>query len=57
MFENQNRYQANLSLALLDLLKNNKLEKIHPQMIAKKCKTISYEVLTSIGNRVYRNYE
>ncbi len=24
---------------------------------AKKCKTISYEVLTSIGNRVYRNYE
>ena len=25
--------------------------------LAKKCKTISYEVLTSIGNRVYRNYE
>ena len=24
---------------------------------AKKCKTISYEVLTSIGKRVYRNYE
>ncbi len=24
---------------------------------AKKCKTISYEILTSIGNRVYRNYE
>ncbi len=24
---------------------------------AKRCKTISYEVLTSIGNRVYRNYE
>ncbi len=24
---------------------------------AKKCRTISYEVLTSIGNRVYRNYE
>ena len=24
---------------------------------AKQCKTISYEVLTSIGNRVYRNYE
>ena len=24
---------------------------------AKKCKTISYEVLTSIGNRVYRKYE
>ncbi len=24
---------------------------------AKKCKTITYEVLTSIGNRVYRNYE
>ncbi len=24
---------------------------------AKKCKTISYEVLTSIGNRVHRNYE
>ncbi len=24
---------------------------------AKSCKTISYEVLTSIGNRVYRNYE
>tara|TARA_Y100001970_G_scaffold293762_1_gene442945 strand:- start:2690 stop:3280 length:591 start_codon:yes stop_codon:yes gene_type:complete len=39
MFENQNRYQANLSLALLDLLKNNKLEKIHSKMIIKKCKT------------------
>ena len=24
---------------------------------AKKCRTISYEVLTSIGNRVHRNYE
>ena len=24
---------------------------------AKRCKTISYEILTSIGNRVYRNYE
>ena len=24
---------------------------------AKKCSTISYEILTSIGNRVYRNYE
>ena len=24
---------------------------------AQKCNTISYEVLTSIGNRVYRNYE
>ena len=24
---------------------------------AKLCKTISYEVLTSIGNRVYRKYE
>ncbi len=24
---------------------------------ARRCKTISYEVLTSIGNRVYRNYE
>ncbi len=24
---------------------------------AKRCKTISYEVLTCIGNRVYRNYE
>ena len=24
---------------------------------AKKCGTITYEVLTSIGNRVYRNYE
>ncbi len=24
---------------------------------AKKCRTISYEILTSIGNRVYRNYE
>ena len=24
---------------------------------AKRCRTISYEILTSIGNRVYRNYE
>ena len=24
---------------------------------AKNCKTISYDILTSIGNRVYRNYE
>ncbi len=24
---------------------------------AKRCKTISYEILTSIGNRVYRSYE
>ena len=39
MFENQNRYQVNLSLALLDLLKNNELEKINSQMIIKKCKT------------------
>ena len=39
MFENQNRYQVNLSLALFDLLKNNELEKINSQMIIKKCKT------------------
>ena len=32
--------------------KDHKVDKF-----AKKCKTISYEVLTSIGNRVYRNYE
>ncbi len=30
----------------------NKVDKF-----AKQCKTISYEVLTSIGKRVYRNYE
>ena len=37
----------------LDLINDeHKLDKF-----AKKCKTISYEVLTSIGNRVYRNYE
>jgi len=32
-------------------------EKHKVDKFAKKCKTISYEVLTSIGNRVYRNYE
>ena len=32
--------------------KDHKIDKF-----AKKCKTISYEVLTSVGNRVYRNYE
>ncbi len=37
----------------LDLINDeHKLDKF-----AKKCKTISNEVLTSIGNRVYRNYE
>ena len=53
MFENQNRYQANLSLALLDLLKNNKLEKIHPQMIAKTCKTkIPHDFIWLAENKV-----
>ncbi len=32
-------------------------EKHKINKFAKQCKTISYEVLTSIGNRVYRNYE
>ncbi len=32
--------------------KENKVDKF-----AKRCETISYEILTSIGNRVYRNYE
>ena len=32
-------------------------EKHKVDKFAKKCKTITYEVLTSIGNRVYRNYE
>ena len=37
----------------IDIINNeHKVDKF-----AKKCKTISYEVLTSIGNRVYRNYE
>ena len=33
----------------------NDKEKINE--FAKRCRTISYEILTSIGNRVYRNYE
>ena len=32
-------------------------EKHKVDQFAKKCNTISYEVLTSIGNRVYRSYE
>ena len=37
----------------IDIINNeHKVDKF-----AKKCRTISYEVLTSIGNRVYRNYE
>ena len=32
-------------------------DKHNVDKFAKKCSTISYEVLTSIGNRVYRNYE
>ena len=53
MFENQNRYQINLSLALLDLLKNKKLEEIHSQMIIEKCKiNISDDFIWLAENKV-----
>jgi len=47
-------YSHNLKVGdYVDIINDeNKIDKF-----AKKCKTLSYEVLTSIGNRVYRNYE
>ena len=39
MFENQNKYQDYLSLALLELLNENTFYDIKPEMIIKKVKS------------------